>query len=188
MKEPVLDELEGVALAAVLQRKVLLKNRLQAVVFPLLRRNVVLDEVVEGLDLHVQEVRVVPNGRDVGKRVAVVTRREVNVFVAHVLVGVTVGERAVGERSVRGNGAVGGRHRRRICQRGARVEEVRRGAELKGRTRGCAIPLFCFTSRLQKSVRERRGEEPLRRPLARRMGATIKAEQFIARAQQKSAT
>jgi hypothetical protein len=46
---------------------VLVKDGLKPFVFPVFRRHVVLDEVVERLDLDVQKVRIVPDGRNVGK-------------------------------------------------------------------------------------------------------------------------
>jgi hypothetical protein len=66
----VTHKLERVALPIVLNRKVLVKDLLETDVFPILRRDVVLDEVVKRLQLDVQEVRIVLHGRDVGKALA----------------------------------------------------------------------------------------------------------------------
>jgi len=68
--ELVVDELKGVAVPVVLDREVLVKDRLEANVLPVGGRHVVLHKVVERLQLDVQEVRIIPHLRNVRKAFA----------------------------------------------------------------------------------------------------------------------
>jgi hypothetical protein len=73
--ELVLEKLQRVVLPAVRDRKVFVEDRLQPLVFPLLRRGLILHEVVERLQLDVQKIGVFVNGIYPGKRNTAVARR-----------------------------------------------------------------------------------------------------------------
>ena len=66
--QSILDELERVALTAVVDREVLVEHRLKSRTLPLFRGNMVLYEVVERLQLDVQKIRVVLDGLDARER------------------------------------------------------------------------------------------------------------------------
>src|SRR5690606_26698998 len=57
--QTIVDELQHVALAAILDREMLLEDSLQPDVFTLFRRDIVLNKVAEGFKLYVEKVRVV---------------------------------------------------------------------------------------------------------------------------------
>jgi len=68
--ESELDEFQRVALTTVIDREVLAEHRLQTNILPFFRRNVILNEVMKGLELDIQEVWVVADRLDARKRVA----------------------------------------------------------------------------------------------------------------------
>ena len=81
--ERVVDELQGVALPAVLDREVLFKDGLQADVLALFRRNVVLHEIAEGLNLYLQEVGILVHVGDARERDTTAPVRRLTVGVKH---------------------------------------------------------------------------------------------------------
>src|SRR5690606_22555005 len=60
--EGIVNELEGIALAAILNGEMLLKDGLKTDVLSFFRRHVVLDEFPERFQLDIQKVRIVMNG------------------------------------------------------------------------------------------------------------------------------